>query len=546
MSEALEKRFELNARSSAIRFLLALALSVLIYAALLSRVWDFVIDDAYISLRYAQNWANGHGPRFNVGEPPVEGYTNFLLVAVEAIMFRLGVVSSGTVLDAVRLFCVGCGLVTLTAIVAFALPRVGIWGAVLGGLFVASSVPFVAWTTGGLETTVAVMWVTLGTVAFLSRWEPKGRQWSGWAPFFFALGVLTRPDVVFFYLVTLLWIGFEKIATRKTKRWEVTGAAASLCMLGIYGAWKWAFYGALIPATALAKETKRELITFLGGARRLWLFFSFDFNFVMLLIAAVGLALLAVWRLRAARSAFPAPCIYLLLLGGSFAIYLCSLGYSVSMDDTWRLHVPLISLLVLLGATVSFLCRKEQPSFRLPKFVQITTFVGCVALLLGVRTRNLVHFWETDMNFGAMPYRASAQASAKGLPRGHIAAGLWLRAHAHPGEVLVCHDAGAMPFFSQLQTVDIWSLNDRFIIGLHREFAGRRGATQFRRRLQSYLLRKNPTWVVKGQDGGLLSDPATAHAFEYVATFFYLHDYPLHLYRRKIEAGQLSRRGGGI
>ena len=48
------------------------------------------IDDAYISLRYASNWASGKGLCFNLGER-VEGYTNFLLVALEAAAIRLGV-----------------------------------------------------------------------------------------------------------------------------------------------------------------------------------------------------------------------------------------------------------------------------------------------------------------------------------------------------------------------------------------------------------------------------------------------------------------------
>ena len=50
---------------------------------------DFQHDDAFISYRYALNWAEGHGPVFNVGER-VEGYTNFLLVAFLALCSRLG------------------------------------------------------------------------------------------------------------------------------------------------------------------------------------------------------------------------------------------------------------------------------------------------------------------------------------------------------------------------------------------------------------------------------------------------------------------------
>src|SRR5439155_14181321 len=38
----------------------------------------YVKDDAYIAYRYATNLAHGHGLTFNVGDPPVEGFTSFV------------------------------------------------------------------------------------------------------------------------------------------------------------------------------------------------------------------------------------------------------------------------------------------------------------------------------------------------------------------------------------------------------------------------------------------------------------------------------------
>ena len=54
---------------------LALALAVaLVPFALLAWRFDFVCDDAYITFRYARNFAEGLGLVYNVGvAPPVEG-----------------------------------------------------------------------------------------------------------------------------------------------------------------------------------------------------------------------------------------------------------------------------------------------------------------------------------------------------------------------------------------------------------------------------------------------------------------------------------------
>ena len=54
-------------------------------AVQIARFW-FLCDDAYISFRYARNWAMGFGLRYNLGDHvPVEGYSNFLWVAWAAV-----------------------------------------------------------------------------------------------------------------------------------------------------------------------------------------------------------------------------------------------------------------------------------------------------------------------------------------------------------------------------------------------------------------------------------------------------------------------------
>ena len=63
-------------------------------ALLTARVWylsgrDLILDDAYITFRYARNLADGLGLNFNPGEV-VEGYTNFLWVVLMAGARRLG------------------------------------------------------------------------------------------------------------------------------------------------------------------------------------------------------------------------------------------------------------------------------------------------------------------------------------------------------------------------------------------------------------------------------------------------------------------------
>src|SRR5580765_5310173 len=52
-------------------------------------VLQFFCDDSYISYRFSQNFAAGHGLVYNVGER-VEGYTNFLWVVMLGGALELG------------------------------------------------------------------------------------------------------------------------------------------------------------------------------------------------------------------------------------------------------------------------------------------------------------------------------------------------------------------------------------------------------------------------------------------------------------------------
>jgi len=51
--------------------------------------FGFVVDDAFISFRYAQNLLDGHGLVFNPGEQ-VEGYSNLLWILLTSFGMKLG------------------------------------------------------------------------------------------------------------------------------------------------------------------------------------------------------------------------------------------------------------------------------------------------------------------------------------------------------------------------------------------------------------------------------------------------------------------------
>jgi hypothetical protein len=78
---------------------LGVALAALVFYAVFLYRTSFVLagtrifvlfEDAMISMRYARNLAEGHGLVWNVGEEPIEGFTNLLWVLWMAVGHKLG------------------------------------------------------------------------------------------------------------------------------------------------------------------------------------------------------------------------------------------------------------------------------------------------------------------------------------------------------------------------------------------------------------------------------------------------------------------------
>ena len=103
----------------------------------------FVTDDSWISVRYAENLAAGAGPVWNPGGPRVEGFSNPLLVYVEAVAAAAG----WDAMAAARTVGVVSGLAYVLLVTLGARAVVGDAAAAVGGLLTAVSAPFALWAS---------------------------------------------------------------------------------------------------------------------------------------------------------------------------------------------------------------------------------------------------------------------------------------------------------------------------------------------------------------------------------------------------------------
>jgi hypothetical protein len=242
------------ARSRAAEWVgLAAALAVL--AALVART-SFLIDDAYISFRYARNWAETGVPNYNVGvAPPVEGYSNFLWVALLRGCYELG-------LDlelASRALGVAFAAATVVLLHRWLVRglRVPPSAAALGAIALAAFPSFAIWSTGGLETSAFGFCVFALFVA-LSR--PLGAREIalGGAAGLAALATsLLRIDGVAWSALALAvaLLALERGQRRGALRRFAVCAAIAAAGLAAFLAWRVAVYGEWLPNTVHAKAS---------------------------------------------------------------------------------------------------------------------------------------------------------------------------------------------------------------------------------------------------------------------------------------------------
>lgn len=195
--EAVGLRERWAALPPAARLGLALGLALTL-AGLLAHAWyyRFLTDDAFISFRYARNLSQGFGLVFNPGFERVEGYSNFLWTLLLAGFDRLGLAPERVANPFSLIATAGLWGVTTW----FALRRApvgsGTWIAWVPALLLAATRSIAVWSTSGLETRLFEFLLVAGALRLVVELESElaGSRRASLAAWLFALATLTRPD----------------------------------------------------------------------------------------------------------------------------------------------------------------------------------------------------------------------------------------------------------------------------------------------------------------------------------------------------------------
>ncbi len=420
---------------------IALVAAAMLLSALFFYSSNRCPDDAYISLRYARNLAEGEGLCFNPGGERVEGFSSPFHILLMSAAISLG----ADPLQVSQFSSIFGAILCVVTVTWWGQRRLGFWWGTFAGLAVALNPSVGTWARGGLEST---LFMALVVMALIAAAEEKWKTMAVFA----GLLALTRPEGPLYWLPLFLYALY--VLRRNYRAIRIP----SLVTLGVYLPWlifRILYFHDILPNTYYAKMDGVHPAQIRRGLTYLGEFLSRSEILVPMIL--IGLALLAIgfrrrsqagqllsWPGAAAGLAI-ASVVFVLVAGGDHM-------------NHFRFLLPVIPLVMLLGAwSVNRLV--EMAPTR-PLRVALAAVLGFVFLSQPVRiaSHDLRHpYFSLDRPIGLVEPMGDWN-----IPR-FFKLGIELKKILPPEAVIAVIPAGAIPYASELTTIDMLGLNDRQI-----------------------------------------------------------------------------------
>ncbi|MBY9010118.1 MAG: hypothetical protein KGD74_09665 [Candidatus Lokiarchaeota archaeon] len=403
--------------------------------------WNFTIDDAFISFRYAKNIFLNQEIVFNIGEAPVEGYSNFLWVMWMTLSFVFNIEIAFFSKVSGLIFCHLSVLILYK--LAFRISKSKNLSYIVI-LFYVLTPNIALWSVGGLETSLFSFLLLVSVYVFILDISVRKNRIIKLSPLSFALLSLTRHEGAVLFALTLIFFTYllfksnEMNINRRILLLFCYGGTFILTYAP-YFLWRIVYYSNILPHTFIAKQTGFNLLLFL---ERL----IFYLPLIIFLIPSFFLILFYYvkhphYRIKNENQR------YIILIILSLSIITLFL---TSWMPGYRFTVPIIPLVyLLLPKPLNFLLttygNKYQLNLLSKNFKFITITIICI-----FNFSQIFMFYPFVNLYGA------------GIKECNIVLGKWINENSSENASLAVWDAGAIPFYSNIRTIDIYpdSLQD--------------------------------------------------------------------------------------
>lgn len=316
----------------------SLILLIATFIAIITATRFYIVEDAFISFRYAYNLAHHGVLFFNIGDP-VEGVTNLLwtvLLAVVHSLFKIPIEQAALIFSLTFLF--------LTCLRLWQLgPMLGsthLAGAMAAILLITSK-DFLDAGTNGLEAPLFTF-LLVQIIYYYCRDQYKLSYT------FAGLLMLTRPEGLFF---GLLLIALVYINTRSVQKSAVGVIIIGGIALAVTG-FRLFSYGSLLPNSVIAKSFPFQLLPGLSG-KILQYVVGFVRNNLYFVIPAIA-ATFSLFRIRSLREK-PVEVLVFCLCGILFSFIVM-----VRNGTDWMLNYRLLTQYGILYAVLFIVLLGQQ------------------------------------------------------------------------------------------------------------------------------------------------------------------------------------------
>lgn len=418
--------------------------------------FNLIMDDAYISLIYARNLACGNGLTY-AGGARVEGYSNFLWTLLCALYYLL----PGSVFIWMRL-----GSLCMILALFLYLTRLSLhddhvqWYVTLFPLILLSlDKGFLVYAKSGMETPLHALLIIL----CIYYYSPAKKNLIHAFRLALLLAMLscTRPEGGIFFCVFAAHQVSSSIRSRSEWSWARLWIGMTIGMVALFLLWRYCYYGDLLPNSYYAKVALGSVVQKYRGFRYLFYYLVYYLPWPVSLLAITGAS--CNWR----RSVTVQVCTLVCIAQILFAV--------VSGGDffPWfRFFAPVAPIVYFLAA--KGIASLAAASAARARMLAVRRAVTALALLLSLAMMPLtrIAIWRNRDLSWTIAYRCNSARHCVDTLRALVnpdlsqlkqRIGLWLAAHYPPHTVIATDQAGQIPYYSRMETIDLCGLNDAHI-----------------------------------------------------------------------------------
>ncbi len=408
-----------------------------------------LIDDAMVSMRYAQHLAQGFGMVWNIGEKPVEGFTNpgwMLFMALLHLFAIPASKASFAVMIAAAIFL----LVNALAVykICAALQPQAKYAPLIAAAVTAFYFPLVFWSLRGMEVGLLTLLISLGILTALQLTSTGVWHSSVALSLILFLALLIRLDTILQISLIVIYVAVQSKFDLHAIGFPLL--TVSLSLLAILW-FQHAYFGDFLPNTYYQKvvgvpaweRIRNGILVFTQYATR---------DTLMLVVFSVaGMILYADLRNRnilLLAALFIVQCAYSIWVGGDYA--------EVEVDAANRFitqGIPTLIIVFSLAAerVISDLLTLRRPAIQSKPAAQSAVALGVAfAVLLVISGEPWIN-WTIN---NAPLLKADIR---------RVKLGLAIAAYTSPEATIAVHAAGQIPYYSDRRTIDLLGLNDPVI-----------------------------------------------------------------------------------